>query len=202
MANNTRVPKQKRAAQTKQKIILAAITLFSKKGFYAANSKEIARQAGVATGSFYAYFKDKRDVLYAAFDYYNRRIFDAITDFHAKADYGGSDPRSVLIDMVKNALKAHKIFPDFHREISALMITDHGLKKNLGLYFDSGVKMSGEILSHYKDRLRVTDIKTSSVLITRMVEDFVHFLVFDKPALDHERLMKEFIEMLYRYLFL
>jgi AcrR family transcriptional regulator len=201
MTKNTRVPKQKRAAQTKHNIILAAITLFSKNGYYATNSKEIARQAGVATGSFYAYFKDKREVLYAAFDYYNRRIFDAITDFHAKANYGASDPRSVLTAMVQNALKAHKIFPDFHREISSLMIADHGLAKNLELYFDSGVKMTEEILFAYKDKVRVTDMKTSSVLITRMVEDFVHFLVFDKPALDHERLMKEFIEMLYRYLF-
>lgn len=41
----------------------AAIAVFSEKGFYAANMREIAARAGVAIGTIYHYFLSKEDLL-------------------------------------------------------------------------------------------------------------------------------------------
>ncbi len=46
-------------------ILQAAIKLFSEKGFDAATSKEIAREAGIAEGTIFNYFKTKKDILSA-----------------------------------------------------------------------------------------------------------------------------------------
>ncbi|MFD1909576.1 TetR/AcrR family transcriptional regulator [Paenibacillus rhizoplanae] len=51
-----RTPQQERSIRTKEAIIRAAMQLFSDKGFYQTNTKEIAAAAGVSTGSFYSYF--------------------------------------------------------------------------------------------------------------------------------------------------
>lgn len=55
--------RQTRAMETKQKIMKAAKILISEKGFENISIDEIARAAGVSTGSFYTYFKRKEDVV-------------------------------------------------------------------------------------------------------------------------------------------
>jgi AcrR family transcriptional regulator len=46
-----------------KKIMEASIKLFSEKGFHAASTSEIAKEAGVAEGTIYRYFKTKKDIL-------------------------------------------------------------------------------------------------------------------------------------------
>lgn len=52
-----------RAEQRQRQIIDAAFDVFSRKGFSAATTHEIAREAGVAVGTIYKYFNNKRDLL-------------------------------------------------------------------------------------------------------------------------------------------
>jgi AcrR family transcriptional regulator len=54
--------KQKRAAATYDSLIAAAARVFARRGFEAAQTPEIAAEAGVSTGALYRYFKDKRAV--------------------------------------------------------------------------------------------------------------------------------------------
>lgn len=58
-----RTNRQKRAKETKAKIIAAAKKVIAEKGFDNVSIEDIAKQANVATGSFYTYFKRKEDVI-------------------------------------------------------------------------------------------------------------------------------------------
>lgn len=58
----TREFKQRRSAATYEALLLAAARVFARKGFDAAQTPEIAAEAGVSTGAFYRYFTDKRAV--------------------------------------------------------------------------------------------------------------------------------------------
>ena len=49
-------------------IIEAAVKIFAKKGFYNAKVSEIAREASVADGTIYLYFKNKDDILISLFE--------------------------------------------------------------------------------------------------------------------------------------
>ncbi len=55
--------RQIRAMETKRKIMRAAKILISARGFENISIEDIAREAGVSTGSFYTYFKRKEDVV-------------------------------------------------------------------------------------------------------------------------------------------
>lgn len=46
-----------------EEILEAAIKIFSEKGFSAATTSEIAKEAGVAEGTIFRYFKTKKDIL-------------------------------------------------------------------------------------------------------------------------------------------
>lgn len=55
--------RQARAVETRKKIVQAAKVLIAAKGFAETSIDDIAKQAGVSTGSFYTYFKKKEDVV-------------------------------------------------------------------------------------------------------------------------------------------
>lgn len=55
--------RQLAAQQTRKKIINAAKALIAEKGFENTSIDDIAKKAGVSTGSFYTYFKKKEDVV-------------------------------------------------------------------------------------------------------------------------------------------
>jgi TetR/AcrR family fatty acid metabolism transcriptional regulator len=51
-----------------QKILQAAIKVFSEKGFYNSRVSEIAKEASVADATIYLYFKNKDDILISLFE--------------------------------------------------------------------------------------------------------------------------------------
>ncbi|GAX90086.1 TetR/AcrR family transcriptional regulator [Effusibacillus lacus] len=51
--------------EKQRRILEASIKLFSEKGFHAASTSEIAREAGVAEGTIFRHFKTKKDILLA-----------------------------------------------------------------------------------------------------------------------------------------
>ncbi len=57
------VPKQERAQLKRKALLESGRILFLTKGYEQTTAKEIAAHAGVATGTFYRYFYDKRQLL-------------------------------------------------------------------------------------------------------------------------------------------
>jgi AcrR family transcriptional regulator len=51
--------------EKEENILLAAIDLFSEKGFAATTTSEIAKKAGVSEGTIFRYFSTKKDILFA-----------------------------------------------------------------------------------------------------------------------------------------
>lgn len=53
---------QQRTIESRKKLLNAAYELFSEKGYYNTNTKEIVRRAGISIGNFYNYYQDKGDI--------------------------------------------------------------------------------------------------------------------------------------------
>jgi len=73
----------------KELIINAAIKLFAKKGFYTATIADIAKEAGVADGTIYIYFKNKDDLLISLFEIKMEEIlkrFSSLLESEKNAD--------------------------------------------------------------------------------------------------------------------
>ena len=63
-----RQPKNgERRSERRQQILDAAVRVFARKGFHLARVADIAREAGVAYGLVYHYFRNKEDLLEAIF---------------------------------------------------------------------------------------------------------------------------------------
>lgn len=57
------LPKQERAQQKRLALLESGRSLFQEHGYEQTTAKDIASHAGVATGTFYRYFSDKRQLL-------------------------------------------------------------------------------------------------------------------------------------------
>jgi TetR/AcrR family transcriptional regulator, mexJK operon transcriptional repressor len=62
------VPQQVRAQQKRHSLIESGRDLFIKNGYSQTTAKDIAANAGVAIGTFYRYFSDKRQLLRSLFE--------------------------------------------------------------------------------------------------------------------------------------
>jgi TetR/AcrR family transcriptional regulator, fatty acid metabolism regulator protein len=68
------------------RILEAAVKVFAKQGFYESTIAQIAREAGVADGTIYLYFKNKDDILVQFFEFKTKQVFDRFQKIVKKGD--------------------------------------------------------------------------------------------------------------------
>lgn len=73
-----RPPTEVLAQRRRREIIEAAYGVFSEKGYSAAGIADIAQRLGMGHGTFYRYFKNKRDILEQVVDYGVERIVEVL----------------------------------------------------------------------------------------------------------------------------
>ncbi|MEW6730995.1 MAG: helix-turn-helix domain-containing protein [Acidobacteriota bacterium] len=112
-----REPQQQRSRVTRDKILSAAERLFAHKGYEEVTSHEIAATAGVAIGSFYAYFADKEQLLLHLLE---ERLDEEYQDIFADLqpqDLFEPDPRPAL----RRAIENHFASKARHRWITRVL---------------------------------------------------------------------------------
>jgi len=70
--------RSERKAELKQRIVDVALKLFQQKGFDATTTKAIARQAGIAEGTVFNYFRTKEEIALYFFDQEVDHAIDAV----------------------------------------------------------------------------------------------------------------------------
>lgn len=84
----------------RERILLAAERIFARHGFFAARVSEIAKEAGVADGTIYLYFKSKDDLLISLFE---QRMTQVNQVLHAAIE--GVPPQDQLRAFIKAYLQ-------------------------------------------------------------------------------------------------
>lgn len=94
------------AIRTKEKIndkyhriLEAAVKVFAEQGFFQSTVSQIAKEAGVADGTIYLYFKNKDDILVQFFSYKTKQVFARFREDVDKADNA--------IDKLRNLIRRH-----------------------------------------------------------------------------------------------
>jgi TetR/AcrR family transcriptional repressor of mexJK operon len=106
------VPKQERAQIKRNALLKSGHTLFISKGYEQTTAKEIAAHAGVATGTFYRYFSDKRQLLMSLLDDQLDKLLPP------EPSWFSSDPESLLASLLEahhirlNELGLHRLLPE------------------------------------------------------------------------------------------
>lgn len=193
----TRIPKQQRGLETKKKIKQAAFRLFSKKGIHGTNSKEIAEKAGVSTGSFYAYFKDKKQLLLEILEDFLNQIYMIVWK-----DLGSYSPdrltRDDIQSIVTNVFKAYDLAPRFLSQTHALRYSDPEINRVYERERQREVAQILTLITGNHERLHVRDPFAVAIIVHNAVEHVAHTAKFIGPEIEESRLIEAMTDLLYR----
>ena len=89
--------RQKKAADTKEKLFKSAMSLFKEKGYYNVSVDEIVYKAGTSKGSFYTHFSSKDQVIIEHCKNYDRHYIEFYRDMKIL-----KTSREKLINFVKS----------------------------------------------------------------------------------------------------
>ena len=191
---------QLRAVHKKNRILEAALTLFSRRGFHKTTAKAIAAAAGVATGSFYRYFKDKKAAFMAVCLRQEQQIGDRIFEMGRQMRNQGQSEQEILTALIRFAVFSHEKNKAFHREVLAMQIQD----PDVGAWVkDREERMRRaflDFLTPVSDQFRVADLQAAGELIYYAIEEIAHRAVIFESVSGRDRLVAELCDMLSRYL--
>ncbi|MDJ0803669.1 MAG: TetR/AcrR family transcriptional regulator [Desulfobacterales bacterium] len=194
--SSVRTPKQKRGIATRKQIIQAAFRLFAQKGIHGTNSTEIAKQAGISTGSFYAYFKNKKTLLLEMLEDYLEQHFRT-----AWRPLDGFDPveldRQTIRRIILSVFEAYDLAPEFHRQTHALRYSDADIKRVYDREREREIDQIRHILAKNRSRLvNAGDLELTALLIHNSVENVAHTAKFMGTAIDEKRLADGLADMI------
>ncbi len=195
---DTRVPKQQRSKEKKQRIKDAAVILMSEKGYHSTSSNEIAKKADVSIGTFYSYFKDKK-ALYAELveDIYNT-VLEPVDFSSFPEDMSVEDTVYMYISFI---FKGHGIMPEFQREIASLSEQSDEFREIEMAQKERTTKMFVQMLGNCRDQIKIKDINTASYIILTMVEAVVHDTMFHNKGKNIKAVTRELTTLIVNYLF-
>lgn len=191
--NPVREPIQDRAVRTKENIIEAGKRLFSEKSYHDVMADDIAREAGVSVGSFYAYFKDKRDLFLTIIDRYMAEITSVAKEglkvFRSLKETSLSDTVRTIVEIM---VASHKRSPLFLKESLRMSLYDENIETMMKEKIDSQVKdfISDALLSSevFDSKEKV---KTMAYVIYYASEGVIHELVLGSNEIDEREVVEE-----------
>lgn len=197
----TRIPRQERSKETKERILNAGRKLFSDKGFYKTNSKEIAREAGVSIGAFYIYFQDKKGLFKELLIDYHRKIKNVLTTIDIESFIQAGARKDFLRYLVDKLIESHDIYPQFHQEVHAMAQSDPEFSQIIEMSKTESLRITKSILSIWKDQLRIKNMDAAAVVVQTSTEEIVHAILFSPNKMQGKKIIEELTDMLYCYLF-
>jgi TetR/AcrR family fatty acid metabolism transcriptional regulator len=90
------------------RILEAAVKVFARQGFRQCTVAQIAKEAGVADGTIYLYFKNKDDILVHFFSFKAKQVFDRLREEVAR----GADSLEKLRNLIRVHLGEFQRDPD------------------------------------------------------------------------------------------
>jgi len=157
----------------RERILAAAERVFAKNGFFAARVSEIAKDAGVADGTIYLYFKSKDDLLISLFENRMKQVIamlERVTAGKAPVDALRSFIRAYL-QLIHDEPEAAEVLTIELRQSSKFM------KEYANPQFADFLRMLGGIVARGQDDGSLADAVPSHIA-ARMI-----FGVLDELAL-------------------
>ncbi len=123
----------RRSHNNKYHLILdAAVKVFARQGFYQSTVAQIAKEAGVADGTIYLYFKNKNDILVNFFHFKTKQVFER---FRTEVDRSESG-----LDKLRNLIRCH--LAEFQRDRDMAILYQVGTHEIVRLAEDQIREMS------------------------------------------------------------
>jgi AcrR family transcriptional regulator len=118
------VEEQKRMDRRRAQILAAASRVFARHGFHRATVRQVAREAGIADGTIYLYFRSKQELLLALLGQLGR-VGERPADFAAHA---GADARGFATAYLEQRFRQLRGWRQLFAAVFPEVLADPGLR--------------------------------------------------------------------------
>jgi len=205
MERKTRIPTQKRSLEKYEKILNGAFTLFDKRGYYNITTADIAKEAGVATGSIYSYFVDKKEIYIEVL----KRISDK---FYAPTHDFWEENRPLKIEdevgiknlfklFIKLMMDCHDFSKLFHDDMMALELLDEDIARIKAENQKKRNQNTREVFTIIE--LPFRDEVAPEVFLhycNILIDDVCHEVLYDEAIKDTNIYLEQTVDLLYKLL--
>lgn len=133
--------------QARQRIIEAALHVFSEKGYDGATMESIAKRLGVSEGAIYLYFKNKRELFKAILEWGRHRIADI-----AHSSYDAKDPVESSLNSLVDTIEEFDDMSGLFFEVYSEGARDPQLKKIIRDDFEKDCKTVESFLEELRKK--------------------------------------------------
>ncbi len=120
-----------KSAEKYHRILEAAVKVFARQGFHHSTVSQIAKEAGVADGTIYLYFKNKDDILVQFFKYKAKEAFSL---FREEVDHADN-----AIDKLRSLVRRH--LEEFQSDRDMAVVYQAAIHQNIDLVGDQMKEM-------------------------------------------------------------
>jgi len=192
---------QERTIINRQKIIEAAKELFNTKGYYNTNTKEIAKLAGVSTGSFYNYFPDKLEVFQEIMTTHINKNYSDFFELIIKLEDQPEFARESLFTYIRTGMAAAYKSMVLFQDYDSIAMTNEALRD---LVNDVSNKIMTALYTfckespHVKKRVSPLVMSQMTYFLVQGISEVLAKLPEDMDKSDYE---EQLVDIAYWYLF-
>ena len=196
--SRTRAPQQDRAIRKVRKILRSAEKCYSTVGFEKTSMTHIAREAEVSTGTVYAYFADKDDVLMKLLQQHVEEVLKPAEAYMAKLK-GTEKLESVLKKLIACSADIHTRHPGLHRVFLSRMMKDANLQVMALQYRDRGCAIGRELVRRFGGPRTKKDPEAAAQVVVGLLEFCTHIGLLYPSTVDYKRACRTGIDMIKSY---
>ena len=200
---SVRVPQQARSRRTRERILEAAGGCFDELGYDETTTGEIARRAGLAVGSVYDYFRDKRAILLEILHDTTEQMADLVVQGLAPEAWESADPRGGVRKLLELVFRSRELQPGVQRILWERFFRDHEVRGAMERIEGRVRGAIVELLGVLRDdgHLRIEDVSTAAFVIHLSVEWMATRLVLGGTPVETDQTIDAATDMITRYLF-
>lgn len=195
-----RSPKQARSIQTKEKILDTAYRMICTKGYFNTTTNEIAKEAGIPIGSFYAYFRDKDSILMEILHRYHQAFNESTADVVANLEVYQEDKRAWIRYLIESLIRMHEVGRELNRELQVLCYYKPEVAEIMKENQEDSRRKTLDYFSQASGDIHVEDIEAAAIVVFDTISTVVDRIVFGECTIDRERIIRACIEEVYKYL--
>jgi AcrR family transcriptional regulator len=198
-----RVPQQARSRRTRDAVLQAATRCFERAGYDETTTAMIAREAGIAVGTLYGYFRDKREILIELMDSTFREVARLVVERLDPEALAEADPRKVARELIETVFHTQTLRPGLQRIVWERHFKDDAFRERIEAIrarMRAAIRRFLEEMAR-RGLLRELDAESAAAVVLHAVSwNAAHAFLYGTPEWI-ERVSRSTADMVSRYLF-
>jgi len=178
-----------------------AFELFCEIGYFKTTTNEIAKMASISIGNLYFYFKDKDTIFFEIIKLYNESFLNVHEEFYNEMVKLRGDRKLWLYKLMNNIILIHENSKELNREIYILSFSKPEVESLMKKQRQQIEKIVFDYILYFKDKIKIQDTEAAIIVIFALLNSVVDEIIWSKNKIERERILREAVNVIEKYLF-